>query len=159
MEAKKEKTAERKFKQLVKFLKITKCDTVWFIKQMQIEKAILKEIRENPEVLTIQDENGMNLGMHCAKNGLEKVVLRCLEDETTCSQTDNQGRNIGMHCAINRLKKAMIKAMRNKYAYWHMDNHGYRIRDYALEFLDLEEIKIIEEDIMYHWALNEISNN
>ena len=159
MEAKKEKTAERKFKQLVKFLKITKCDTIWFIKQMQIEKAILKEIIENPEVLTIQDENGMNLGMHCAKNGLEKVVLYCLNDEKASLQTDNRGKNLGIYCAIYYLKKAMIKALKNKHAYWHMDDNGYRIRDYALEFLDLEDIKMIEEDIMYHWALQEISNS
>lgn len=66
-----------------------------------------------PEVLTIQDEYNMNLGMIAATFKLEKSVLVALDNKEASLQQSNGGLNIGMHAVENGLTKAGLKALDN----------------------------------------------
>lgn len=144
---------EREFERIKKFLIITSGQTADVFKQRAVENLILRIVKEKPYLLTIQDNRGLNLGMIAADYGLERVVVKCLDNETASLQVDNNGQTIGIHAAIAFLKKATIKAMRNRDAYWHMDNEGQRISNYAGKFIEVDELHKIEDKIKYERAL------
>jgi hypothetical protein len=144
---------ERDFERIKKFLVISSGQTADVFKQRAVENMILRIIKEKPYILTMQDNRGLNLGMIAADYGLERVVVKCLDNETASLQVDNNGQTIGIHAAIAFLKKATIKAMRNRYAYWHLDNDGQRISNYAEKFMEVEELRKVEDKIKYERAL------
>lgn len=144
---------ERDFERIKKFLIISSGQTADVFKQRAVENLILRIVKEKPYLLTIQDNRGLNLGMIAADYGLERVVVKCLDNETASLQVDNNGQTIGIHAAIAFLKKATIKAMKNSYAYWHMDNEGQRISNYAGKFIEVDELQKIEDKIKYERAL------
>ena len=81
--------------------------------KVELEDKILKLIDQDEGILTYQGEQLYNLGMICAKVGLEKVVMRALDDPKAPLQQDVFGLNIGMFCARYGLEDCAIKALDN----------------------------------------------
>lgn len=65
----------------------------------EYEKLILETIKENPEVLKLQTEDGKNIGMLACESELFFVVNRCLKDRTCRLQQDKNDRTIGHYLA------------------------------------------------------------
>ena len=93
--------------------------------------GIINRMKENPEILTIQDEDGKNLGMHAALNEMEDVVLFALENHEASVQQSQFGDNIGMVAATFGLRKATIKALENPIASSQKNKDGETIEDIA----------------------------
>jgi len=81
--------------------------------KVELEDKILNIIDQDEGILTYQGEQLYNLGMICAKAGLDKVVYRALEDPKAPLQQDVFGLNIGMFCARYGLEDCAIKALEN----------------------------------------------
>lgn len=90
--------------------------------------AKLNELFETyPEILTIQNREGENLGMIACKMKLEKIVLAILNNHEASIQQDKNGNNIGIHAVYNNLEEAMLKALDNEEASTEQNNMGYNI--------------------------------
>lgn len=73
--------------------------------------SIVETFLDDPLASTITDHLGRNLGMICAYEGHENLVLLALDNETARRQQSNNGLNIGMICAKNKLVSATMKAL------------------------------------------------
>lgn len=114
--------------------------------KVELEDKILNIIDQDEGILTYQGEELYNLGMICAKAGLEKVVMRALDDPKAPLQQDIFGLNIGMFCARHGLEDCAIKALDNKEASVQQSTLGkYNIGMMcAQEGLERATIKAIE---------------
>ena len=81
-----------------------------------LEEKVLTIINKVPKMLTVQDKNKCNIGMIACEFGLEKVVLKALENYDASIQQDKAGMNIGMHAAFWGLEEATLKALDNSKA-------------------------------------------
>ena len=106
----------------------------------ETEDEILRLIEDNPNVIRIQDDAGLNIGMHSAIPELKNVVLRCLDDEVASTQQDHWNYNIGMHCASKKyyqpyykyssyadMEECILKALDNEVASTQINRYGQNI--------------------------------
>jgi hypothetical protein len=77
----------------------TKCD------------SIVESFFEDELASSVTDHLGRNLGMICAYEGHENLVLLALDNEKARRQQSKNGLNIGMICAKNKLVNATMKAL------------------------------------------------
>lgn len=122
--------AQQKFKKLVDIINLAdkKLDIRRNQKvQQELDKKIRRTIMMYPELLTVQDEHKQNIGIICAKFGLEQSVLVALQDNEASLQQDESGMNIGMWCAIGQLFNAVVNALDNNEASLQQDCWGRNI--------------------------------
>lgn len=93
---------------------------------------------KHPNILTLQNEEGQNLGMVACEMKLQEIVCIILNDKEAGVQQDAMGCNIGMYCACNGLEKATIKSLSNEEASIQQDKKGFNIGMYA-SFYGLEQ--------------------
>ena len=122
----------------------------------ETEDKILKWIEEDPDCLRDRTIASTNIGMYAAEVGLDKVVLRCLDDDVASTQVDHDGMNIGMYAAQYGLEDCVIKALNNKVASLQQDVNGCNLGMYAaiyelkvatLKALDNHEASIQQNDL------------
>ncbi|MBR6779272.1 MAG: hypothetical protein IKM43_03925 [Clostridia bacterium] len=123
-----------------------------------ISSKLINIIDEHPELVTIQDKDGYNLGMICAQYGLEKVVINCLKDADAATQQNCRSQNIGMIAAAQpvQLKKATLFALQNKEAVAQMDNQGRTIARLAYDFIEKEEVNKVLSETAYEDVLSDL---
>ena len=92
-----------------------------------LEDEILKDIERKPEILYETDNIGRNLGMICCVYGLERVVLKCLEDNYASTQQDIEGYNLGMYACLGGLIYPAFKSLDNKKAALQQNSSGLNI--------------------------------
>lgn len=98
------------------------------IAKKEIEDRIIRLIDDNEEILTIPFHYGLdNLGIIAAKNGLENVVLRVLDNHEASTFQNMDGYNLGMIAAKHKLEKATLKALDNPIASLQQDRYGQNI--------------------------------
>lgn len=90
-------------------------------------KTLQEMFNKYPEVLTYQDENGMNLGMWACEYKMEPIVLMALDDAEASIQQDKYGQNIGMFAAWKELEGASLKALDNVEASVQQEKSGWNI--------------------------------
>lgn len=123
--------AQQKFKKLVDIINLVdkeldiQCNQKV---QQELDKKIRRTLMVYPELLTVQDEHKQNIGIICAKFGLEQSVLVALQSNEASLQQDEDCRNIGMHCALSSLTKSVIKSMQNKKTCEQVSKYGETIQ-------------------------------
>lgn len=101
-------------------------------RQIEIENEIVDLINSNEKVLTFQFSRfSENIGMTASRLGLEKVVLRSLDNEDASIQQNRKGVNIGMMAAIHGLEEATFKSLDNEIASVQQNQQGFNIGMYA----------------------------
>ena len=89
-----------------------------------LENLIITRINKYPEVLTIQNARGRNIGMIACDYGLERIAIKALDNKIAATQRNNEGYSIGMVAAYNRLEKVVLKALENPEAAKQVDPFG-----------------------------------
>lgn len=103
---------------------------------------------KHPNILTLQNEYGQNLGMIACEDGLQEIVCMILNNEEACVQQDLSGYNIGMYSAGNGLERATIKSLSNERASVQQDKKGLNIGMYAsLNGLEQAVFKALQNPI------------
>ncbi len=74
-------------------------------------ESIVESFLQDSLASSVTDHIGRNLGMLCAYESHENLVLLALDNEDARRQQSNNGLNIGMICAKNKLVKATMKAL------------------------------------------------
>ena len=98
------------------------------IAKKELEERLIRLIDDNEEILTIPFHYGLdNLGTIAAKNELENVVLRVLDNHEASIFQNIDGYNIGMLSAKHKLEKATLKALDNPIASLQQDRYGQNI--------------------------------
>lgn len=128
---------KQKFEEIKSLIKKTdeKCN----LKQneqvkQELETYIKQVFIEYPEILTIQDNYGMNLGMYTAIFDMEQATLIALDNHEASIQQNILGYNIGMCAAAHKLPKATLKALDNPVASVQQDDGGLNIGMHAARY-------------------------
>lgn len=111
--------AKIKFNQFVKLIELTNKKyklTKNAEKRRELDKIIAEVCTIFPDILTIQDEYGENIGMISVEYGLEQAVLVALNNKEASLQQNFLGFNIGMLVVLNGYEALTLKAMQNKEA-------------------------------------------
>lgn len=123
------KQAQKKYQEVIELLRrnniIELHDDPALIKELDEQLAII--FRKYPDILTIQDEDGYNLGMFAAIRKLEKSVIIALDNFEASVQQDKDGWNIGMFAVNSGLEQAALKSMENKEACKQKNRYGETI--------------------------------
>ena len=99
----------------------------------EVENKVLELIDEDESVLTwVENFWGKNIGMMAAELGLEKVVLRALDNNEASIQTDCHGQNLGIYAARYDMETAVLKSMDNKDSVLQQDIDCCNIAMYAV---------------------------
>lgn len=96
-------------------------------KRKQLDEKIAIIFKEFPDILTIQDKYGYNLGIIAVQYKLEQSVLVALDNIEASLQQDNWGCNIGIHAANKGLEQAVLKALDNNEASLQQNELGKNI--------------------------------
>ena len=64
-----------------------------------IERAIIERIKENPQVLSLQNESGQTIGMLACEYNLFFVMNFCLKKRSCLLHQDKKGRTMGHYIA------------------------------------------------------------
>ena len=78
--------------------------------------SVVESFFEDKLASSVTDHLGRNLGMLCAYEGHENLVLLALDNEDARRQQSKNGLNIGMICAKNKLVDATLKALDDEVA-------------------------------------------
>ena len=73
--------------------------------------SVVESFLDDEQASSVTDHLGRNLGMLCAYEGHENLVLKALDNPQASRQQAHNGYNIGMVCAKNKLTRATIKAL------------------------------------------------
>ena len=73
--------------------------------------SVVENFLDDELASSVTDHLGRNLGMLCAYEGHEDLVLKALDNLQASRQQAHNGYNIGMVCAKNKLVRATIKAL------------------------------------------------
>lgn len=107
--------------------------------------AVKEVIKQHPEILTIQNKHGENLGMIACKKHDEEFAMFCLKSRVASIQRDNKGRNIGMYACMFGLENVAMKALDNPKASVQIDAKGRNIGMFcALYGLENATIKALK---------------
>ena len=94
----------------------------------KLENELLSAIEYDEEILLVQDKDSkFNLAMLAAMCGMEKVVIKGLENPKVAIQRDCYYKNLGMHAAISNLHDATMLALDNPIASIQQDDFGANI--------------------------------
>lgn len=131
------------------------------IAKKEIEDRIIRLIDDNEEILTIPFHYGLdNLGIIAAKNGLENVVLRVLDNHEASTFQNKEGYNLGMYAAKFKLEKAVLKALDNSEASIQQSRYGCNIGMYAADNkLEQATIKALDNPIASTQQGGDVNDN
>lgn len=90
-----------------------------------VESLVIKILTKYPEVATIRDKEGRNVGMLAAMYNYENIVLKVLDSEEASTQQDIYGCNIAILSASRKLERAVLKALDNEKASVQQDDYGW----------------------------------
>lgn len=124
------KQAQKKFDEVIELIEKTHEQynlDLNIKKRKELDKKIAEIFKKFPDILTIQDENGYNLGMIAAQYKLEQSVLVALDNMEASLQQNYRGYNIGMTAAEYCLEQAVLKALDNQQASLQQNHFGYNI--------------------------------
>lgn len=112
-------------------------------------EVLLFLLDHDPSLYTQVDEDGQNLGMHCAGpncQDLKEVLFKFLDHEEASIAQDKQGKTIGMRCVDWKIKEGIEKASSHPQAKVLCDENGQNIFDYAQE-RGIEIPKLTAEEV------------